>query len=230
MRLSYFITGTDTGVGKTFVTSGVARALKNEGFSVGVMKPVETGCASKNSALFPEDAVALKEASGCAAPLDAINPYRFAPPLAPNMAAKMAGVNIDMEVIRENYLKLLDSHDITLVEGAGGILVPVTDDKTISDLIILLNIPVIIIAPSRLGVINHTSLTVEHARSRGMAVKCIILNSQSLAPDDLSRVTNLKEIKRVTGLPAFEVPFMKKKEAPFLEEGGLFASIAKSLI
>ncbi len=114
------ITGTDTGVGKTFVACGLAALLSANRKKVGVMKPVETGCELKDGQLYPEDALRLRRFSGSSVPLDRLCPYRFAPPLAPVVAAEMAGVKIEKEQILACYEQIAAQHDITLVEGAGG--------------------------------------------------------------------------------------------------------------
>ncbi len=214
MKRGCFITGTDTGVGKTFVACALAGALKNHGRDVGVMKPVETGCAERGGGLVPADALALKEAAGAADPLDAINPYRFAAPLAPNVAARSTGREIDLTIIKERYEDLSTVHDLVLVEGAGGLFAPVTDSETMADLAALLGLPLIIVAPSRLGCINHTLLTVRAAEQKGIPVLGIILNHPvPLDAADLSTQYNLEEIKRLSGVPVLgEVPYMEEGE------------------
>ncbi len=223
MSRSYFITATDTGAGKTFVASSIARALRLKGVDVGVMKPVESGCAVIDGSLVPEDAVALKAASASADTIEEICPYRLSQPLSPHLAARLSGVKIDFEVIKSGYRELSARHELMLVEGAGGLLAPLTDDKTVADLVIALGLPVIIAATSRLGVINHTLLTVEAARNRGIEVRAIILNGNSEAVDG-SMKYNSKEIERITGLRVFDFP-RAKKEAPDLTAGGLLACL-----
>ncbi|MDO8426723.1 MAG: dethiobiotin synthase [Deltaproteobacteria bacterium] len=208
MSRAYFITGTDTWVGKTFVTSLLARIFREKGVDVGVMKPVETGCPQKDGSLIPQDAIKLKDASGSADPLDTINPYRFKEPLAPDIASEIAGVRIDFMRIKECYRKISGAHGLTLVEGAGGLLVPLTPDKTVADLILFLGLPLIVVGASRLGAVNHTLLTVECAKKRGIEVKGIILNNASPLEGDLSRGFNRKEIEKFTKIPVFgEVPY-----------------------
>src|SRR3990170_290150 len=180
----YFITGTDTGVGKTFVTAGIAVVLKEKGVNVGVMKPVETGCAEKERELEPQDALFLKKAAGVSDELDLINPYRFKACLAPSIASKLEGKNIDLNRIKECYDTLASKHSLMLVEGAGGLLTPINEAYTVADLIKLLNLPIIIIAASRLGMLNHTLLTVRHAQSIGIRVAGIILNYPALTVDE----------------------------------------------
>lgn len=210
MNCSYFITGTDTGAGKTFVASSIARALRLRGVDVGVMKPVESGCAVIGGATTPLDALALKEASSSADALEDICPYRLALPLSPHLAARLSGVRIDFEIIKNAFRKLSDRHGLMLVEGAGGLLTPLTDELTVADLAAALKLPLIIVAQSKLGVINHTLLTVEAARNRGLKVAAIVLNELPEATDR-SIEYNSGEIKRITGLPVFGLPGAKKE-------------------
>jgi dethiobiotin synthetase len=203
----FFITGTDTGVGKTFVTAGIAAVLKEKGIDVGVMKPVETGCPENNGKLEPQDAIFLKNAAGVNDSIDLINPYRFKAPLAPSIASRLEDKNIGLNKIKECYDKLASLHRVMLVEGAGGLLTPLNDTETAADLVKLLNLPLIVIAASRLGAINHTLLTVKHAQSIGIEVNGIILNYPAFSADE-TLSTNQTEIKRLTNIPIFgELPF-----------------------
>ncbi len=231
MGKAWFITGTDTNIGKTFVSTGLARAFKRRGLSTGVMKPVETGCPTVGSALAPQDAIALKEASGSKDPIDLINPFRFAPALAPLGAAEMSGKAIAPDVIKSAFDLIRASHDATIVEGAGGLLVPVTLDMTMAGIARLLDIPVIIVAAQGLGVINHTAMTVECARARGISVAGIILNNLS-EPDhhDISIKSNAASIERLTGARVLaEIPY-NKKEARSVSGEGLFDLLSKALL
>ncbi|MEK6598974.1 MAG: dethiobiotin synthase [Deltaproteobacteria bacterium] len=203
----FFITGTDTGVGKTFVTAGIVSALREKGANVGVMKPVETGCPEKNGRLEPQDAIFLKKMSGVDDDMDLINPYRFKALLAPAVASRVEGKIIELDRIKECYDKLALMHSVMFVEGAGGLLAPINENETVADLIKLLNLPIIIIAASRLGAINHTLLTVRYAQSIGIEVKGIILNYPSLSIDETIS-TNQAEIKRLANIPVLgELPF-----------------------
>lgn len=223
MTRSYFITGTDTGVGKTIVTSSIARALTLRGLDVGVMKPVESGCANIGGAPSPQDALALKEASGSTDPIEDICPYRLPLPLSPHLAARLAGVEVDFGVILRGYGKLSARHGIMLVEGAGGVLTPLTDELTVADLAVELGLPVIIVTDSKLGVINHTLLTIEAVQRRGLEVGAVILNRASEAADP-SVEHNPAEIKRKTGLLVYDFPHVKNK-APGQVAGGLADSL-----
>lgn len=203
----FFITGTDTCVGKTFVTAGIAAVLKEKGVNVGVMKPVETGCPEKDGKLEPQDAIFLKNMSSVDDDMDLINPYRFNAPLAPAVASRVEGKTVELNRIKECYDKLASRHSMMFVEGAGGLLAPINENETVADLIKLLNLPIIIIAASRLGAINHTLLTVRYAQSIGIEVKGIILNYPSLSIDE-TLSTNQAEIKRLTSIPVLgELPF-----------------------
>ena len=231
MGKAWFITGTDTNIGKTFVSTGLARAFKRCGLSTGVMKPVETGCPTIRSVLAPKDAIALKEASGSKDPIDLINPFRFAPALAPLGAAEMAGKVIDTAIIKSAFDLIRASHDATIVEGAGGLLVPVTNEMTMAEIARLLDIPIIIVAAQRLGVINHTFMTVECARARGISIAGIILNNPT-EPDhnDISVKGSAASIERLTGVRVLaEIPY-NKKEARSVSGEGLFDLLSKALL
>ena len=210
----FFITGTDTGVGKTFVTGGIAAVLKEKGIDIGVMKPVETGCPENNGKLEPQDAVSLKNAAGVNDDIDLINPYRFRAALAPSIASREVGQSIDLNKIKECYEKLSSKHQLMLVEGAGGVLVPLNEGETVADLVKLLKLPLIIIAASRLGAINHTLLTVKYAQSLGIDVRGIILNYPAFSSDESSSA-NQAEIKRLINVPILgELPFCDADRVP----------------
>lgn len=204
-----FITGTDTGVGKTFVASLIVKALKESGIDVGVMKPVETGCAQKNGVLKPQDALLLKKAAQVDDDIDIINPYRFKEPSAPSVAARKNGRQIKLSKIENCYKKLASRHDFMLVEGAGGLLVPLNNKETILDLIKLLKLPVIIVAASKLGAINHTLLTIKCAKQAGIKMLGIIFNNP--IQQKKSFLMNMEEVKRFTDVEIIgEIPFAKR--------------------
>ena len=180
MGKGIFITGTDTGVGKTLVAAGLAVVLREKGIDVGVMKPVESGCLRKDGILIPEDAILLREMSGSRDELKLINPYPLEHPLAPALAAEREGVEIRLEVIREAYFTLASRHDIVLVEGAGGMLVPLTSDHLMVDLVKELGgLPILIVTRMILGTLNHTLLSLYYARKEGIDVLGIVMNHTS---------------------------------------------------
>ncbi len=205
-----FITGTDTGVGKTILAAGLAASLKNSGIDIGVMKPVETGFSARTS-----DAVFLKKMAGVKDSLDSICPYRFKNPLSPFTAAKIEKVSIRLERIARAYEGLLQNHQSLLVEGAGGLLVPITRQKMMADLALYLKLPILIISRTGLGTINHTLLSVEAARQRGVEVAGVIFNH--LSPRmGLAEKTNPSVMAHFLDVPILgEVPY-----APFLRRKG----------
>lgn len=163
----YFVTGTDTGVGKTHVCCLLIEALKQKGLRVAAMKPVAAGVEADG---INDDVRRLMAASNVPADLRDVNPYSFAPPIAPHLAAKRAGVRIDLEVIASCYARLRDASDVVVVEGAGGFLVPL-DEKTGMDAIpAKLGLPIVLVVGLKLGCLNHALLTCEAIASRGLVL------------------------------------------------------------
>src|SRR5436305_14403039 len=180
MSKGLFVTGTDTGVGKTVVTGLLARILRKQGLRVGVMKPVETGCPREGDQLAPQDALFLRRISGCTAPPEVVTPYAFAEPLAPAIAAELAGCSIELSHIRSCYEQLLTQHDYVLVEGAGGLLVPLTAQHTMHDMAVALGLPILVVACNKLGTINHTALTVTVVRERSQGFGIVVYYTQAI--------------------------------------------------
>lgn len=204
-RRGLFITGTDTGVGKTFVAAGLACLLRSEGWDVGVMKPVASGCRESGTTLIPEDALLLKRGAGCDDPLDMISPICLRAPLAPHIAARLAGKPLKMEKVVSAILKayhtLSDRHEIMIVEGVGGFAVPVCDRLLIGDIAAVLSLPVVIVAFDRLGMISHTLLTIEAIQKRELPIAGIYLNRPQ--PPDYAAATNREALERATDVPVF---------------------------
>jgi dethiobiotin synthetase len=205
MHKGIFITGTDTGIGKTFISVGLLKALKETGLNVCPMKPVETGCKVQREKIVPEDTLKLVKAAQVNEPLDLINPYRFRQPLAPAVAAELEGAVIRKQNIVSAYKKLSKKYDITIVEGAGGIMVPVYRKYLFIDLIKDLALPVLIVARPGLGTLNHTLLTLEAARNRGIDVMGVIINCSSKMRNDVSLQTNPGEIEKLGEVPVLGV-------------------------
>jgi dethiobiotin synthetase len=189
-----FVTGTDTGVGKTFVACAIAHALRARGRRVGVVKPVETGVDGE-----PEDACRLRAAAGDASSLDDVCPYRLRAPLAPAVAARLEGVTIDVDRIAGLIARRASAVDVLLVEGAGGLLVPITGTTTYLDLAVRLRAPLLIVAANRLGTVNHCALTARVAAAAGVEVRGFVL-SQPAPETDASAETNADTIATLTGL------------------------------
>ncbi len=193
-----FITGTDTGIGKTAVASGLAGAFKNRGYSVGVMKPVQSGALVRNGRLYSQDAEFLMKAVDNHDEPELVCPVLLREALAPAVAAEIEGKFVDIGLIKNAYLQLEKRHDLVIVEGAGGIAVPLGKRFLISDLITCLGIPAILVARAGLGTINHTFLTIEHARRRGIRVMGIVINNYR---GGIAEETNPEVIAELTGLP-----------------------------
>lgn len=157
----FFITGTDTGVGKTFATCALIHALQRRGLAVATMKPIAAGNIDVNGVPMNEDVALLMDATGHRFPLHAVNPYCFRAAIAPHIAAKQEGVEIDMAVIQTAYSHLAERADVVLVEGAGGFLVPLSDNESMALIPAALQLPALLVVGMRLGCINHALLTVE---------------------------------------------------------------------
>ncbi len=163
-----FVTGTDTGVGKTLVAAALLRAFAFGGLRVVGMKPVASGCRADAPDRGNEDVAALVGASNVRAPIDLVNPYCFEPAIAPHLAAQQAGTSISLTRIRECYESLAGLADRVVVEGAGGLLVPLGPGEDFGDLVRLLDLSVVLVVGMRLGCLNHALLTAEAIRSRGV--------------------------------------------------------------
>ncbi len=202
-----FVTGTDTEIGKTVIAGGLAAKLKQTGANVGVMKPISTGDMT--------DAEYLKHAAQVDDPLDMINPVSLCHPLAPSVSANIEGKLVDMSQISKAYSILKQKYDYLIVEGVGGIAVPINDDKLVVDLIKYLGLPIIIVANAGLGTINHTMLTVEYARQHQITILGIVLNLFQSEKASLAELTNPIEIERVTQIPVLGVvPFDEQIDTP----------------
>ena len=211
MEKGYFITGTDTGVGKTLVAGGLAALYKNKGLNVGVMKPVATGCKRVNNTLVSDDAVFLKLSAEVEDEYELINPVSLEQPLAPTVAAQLSNTKIDTDKINTAYDTLCERHEYMIVEGIGGLLVPIDEYYFVVDMAEEMELPLIVVCRPTLGTINHTLLTVSYARQHGLEVKGIIVNESTENCDAVVKNTNTEEIKRLTDLPIIgTIPFHKK--------------------
>jgi dethiobiotin synthetase len=203
-----FVTGTDTGVGKTAVSCAIAVLARRSGISLAVMKPAESGCPPD----APGDALSLIAAAGSTDPLELVCPYRLPEPLAPAVAARRAGRTISIGHLVD-CARTLGRDRPLLVEGAGGLLVPYTDQETTADLIEALGLPVLVVGRAGLGTINHTALTVEALASRGLTVRAVVLN-RTHTERDISEEDNPREIARLTGVEVFgPLPFIADPNA-----------------
>lgn len=168
MKQAFFITGTDTGVGKTYVACKLIRDYVAQGYNVIGMKPVAAGSDFVDGQWVNDDVLKLEQASNVKAPRKLINPYSFKEAVAPHIAAEKVGVEIKIDVIKQAFQALSTLADIVIVEGAGGFLVPLNNQQSMADLPIALDIPVILVVGMKLGCINHSLLTVEAIKARGI--------------------------------------------------------------
>lgn len=205
-----FITGTDTEIGKTVIAGGLAAALKAAGVDVGVMKPIASGGIEHKGHLVSEDAIFLKHAAQVDDALDLINPICLRHPLAPSVAAEIEGVSINPKQIEMAFDQLCQKHEFIVVEGVGGIAVPICEEMLVVNIAQYFQLPLLIVARPNLGTINHTVLTVEFAKSHSLEICGIVLNTSQEESKGLAEETNPKELTRLTHLPILgSVPFDK---------------------
>lgn len=212
-----FVTGTDTGVGKTYVAALIARALAARGRRVGVYKPAASGCHREGDTWASDDARQLWEAAGQFGTLDEVCPQRFAAPLAPHLAARSEGREVDADLLRRGLEPWLERSDIVLVEGAGGLMSPLTDDEYVADLAADFGFPLIVVSANVLGTINQTlqTLIAAAAFADGLHVAGIVLNNNAARPDDASLGSNRAELAARCVPPLLaELPFQAASFEP----------------
>ncbi len=217
MARGLFITGTGTGVGKTNVAALIAKALRESGKRVGVYKLAASGCEFDKGELISPDARVLWDAAGRPGTLEQVCPQRFAAPLAPHLAARAEGRRVDPRLLRDGITSWRDTSEVVLVEGAGGLMSPLSDEDYNADLAAEFGYPLVVVAANTLGTINATLQTLitartygaagsreqgaGSARSRGLTVAGIVLNSPSVVADDASVASNADELSRRCGVP-----------------------------
>jgi dethiobiotin synthetase len=193
--MEYFITGVDTDIGKTFITKGLALKLEKEGKKIGVFKPLQSSAIETPQGLLAPDLEAIKELSTS---INTKYSYIFKGDVSPALAARLSSVKIDLEKIKKDFNSFKQENDITLVEGAGGILAPATDTMLCADLIKELNIPIIIVTVPFLGRLNHTLLTIHYAKTNNIPIKGIIINKIPNKTNDLATQNFIDELKHYT--------------------------------
>jgi len=198
------VTATDTEIGKTVITAGLALAMKNEGINVGVMKPFACGLQQKHG-FRSEDAELLAKAAKVNDPEDLINPYFFPIPASPYAASNKLGASIDVGLVLERFKKLQALHNVMLVEGIGGVLTPILKGYCIADLIKDMNLDALVVTSSKIGTVNHTLLTCDACKKYGIKVRGIIINnfdSTGYDVNDLANdLTNLRGIEVLCAIP-----------------------------
>ncbi len=215
MNKGYFVTGTDTGVGKTLVSTALITALRNQGLRVSGMKPVASGCEKKDGCLRNEDADRLLEASNVEANYEIICPYRFPEPVAPHIAAQKEGVVIKAEHIVNCFQHLRLSSDAVVVEGVGGWRVPINDNEMMSDIAVTMELPVVLVVGGRLGCINHALLTLESIQASGLPLTGWVFNQVDIHMQ--RRVAVLAELKCLLPAPLLaDIPWQLKPDGHLL--------------
>jgi dethiobiotin synthetase len=208
-----FVTGTDTGVGKTLIACALVRALRQAGRRVGVMKPVASGSFHTAKGLRNEDALALMEAAGLSesTPYAEVNPYCFELPISPHIAAKAANIEVDIDLIRRKFEVLAGRADWMVVEGAGGWLAPLNGRETMADLARGLSLPALIVVGLKLGCLNHAQLTQRAVRAHGVPLAGWV--ASAIGPQMSHLEANLESLERLLAEPPLAV-------VPHLSDGG----------
>lgn len=192
-----FITGTDTDVGKTVITGAIAAAVRQKAVTPGVFKPIATGCRLTREGLVSEDAEFLSHCSETSLTLNQVNPVRYRDAVTPLVALERTKQPIDWQSLQLAYNNVIAAADLVLVEGIGGILVPLEPDYLLLDLMADMGLPIVVVAASRLGMINHTLMTLKICRDRGLSVAGVVVNGYRPEQASLAEETNPRVIKEV---------------------------------
>ncbi|WP_297209131.1 MULTISPECIES: dethiobiotin synthase [Thermodesulfovibrio] len=208
MKGGYFITGTDTGVGKTIVTAAILRSFIKKGLKVGAMKAIETGCLNKDGILLPSDGMFLRDMAEMSDSIDLITPLRFENPLSPFVAAKLENLEVEIDRVFKAFDALRKKYDFIVVEGVGGLMVPLRKEEKkkttfyfVRDLIKELGLSAIIITKPTLGTLNHTILTIEALKSKKIPIKGYIINFSEPAKNDIAEKTNPEALRELLDIP-----------------------------
>ena len=215
--LGFFVTGTDTGIGKTWVALTLIHHLKKRGLTVLAMKPVASGCYWDGNILKNEDAVSLQANASFKVPYELVNPYAYLPPISPHIAAEQAKQPIQFDRILDSFEKLSGLADCIIVEGIGGWKVPLSDDKTVSDLAKLLDLPVISVVGMRLGCLNHALLS--FAAIEDSTLQRIGWIANQIDPNFSCLDDNIETLKQRSHTPLLGVlPYIKELDLNKLNE------------
>ncbi|MBI3592173.1 MAG: dethiobiotin synthase [Nitrospirae bacterium] len=249
MSKGIFITGTDTGVGKTIVSAVIIRAMMKKGINIGAMKPIETGCkktavsgqqsaVKEGTTLIPSDGMFLKEMAEMDDSIDLITPIRFEHPLAPMVASEIEKRQVEINKIFDAYDALFKKYNFMVVEGVGGLLVPINKRQEakgkrqkayfVADLIKDLKLPVIVVARPTLGTINHTLLTVNHALKEGIDALGVIINFYNPPDDSIAEKTNPDVLRQLCPVPVIgTMPYIRDVNKDNIENTAITEAIQK---
>lgn len=198
---SLFIAGTDTGIGKTVITGAIANWFARRGYRVGVLKPVATGCKHRREGLVSEDAEFLAHCADTAFPLDVVCPQTYAEPLAPAVAAERARKPLDWSAIQRSIDLISSGSDVLIVEGVGGLRVPMDDKHDVRDMAAWINVPTVIVARPSLGTINHTLLTIESLRAKNIPIAGVVINRYITDRATIAEETSPRVIEKRGNVP-----------------------------
>lgn len=228
MKTGYFITATDTTVGKTIVTSAILRSFIKKRLKVATMKIIETGCLNKDGILLPTDGMFLRDMAEMNESLDLITPVKFENPLSPIVASRIENIEVDIDRIFKAFETLKKKYDYLLVEGIGGLMVPIIKEEKksnfyfVRDLIKEIALPVIIVTRPTLGTINHTLLTLEALKNKKIPVKGFIINFSEPPKNDIAEKTNPDILKELLDIPCLGVmPYLTELSKDKIGEAAL---------
>lgn len=228
-KFGLFVTGTDTDIGKTVIAGALALAFRRRGIDVGVMKPAATGCRTRGTKRIAEDIEFLLAAAGSEDEPELVCPYMLREPLAPEVAAQIEGIRIDTRKIIAAYRELSDRHEMIIVEGAGGVFVPIKKNYFMLDLLPALALPALVVIRPGLGTINHTLLTCEILRAQGTKIAGLIMNDYPKRPS-LSERTNPDVLRRYAKTPLLGVvPHLDTVSVPERKLNGLDEAIEQAV-
>ncbi|MEE9311875.1 MAG: dethiobiotin synthase [Planctomycetota bacterium] len=230
MRTGIFITGTDTGVGKTVVAAGLVMALKARGINAGYMKPIESGCPVLDGEVVPQDLRFVREVTGVRDDIELSCPYRLKAAAAPSVASRLEDVHVSIGYLVDQYFQLSLMHEFIVVEGVGGLMVPLNNNDLITDLILQLGLETLVVAAPGLGTINHTLLTTNTAKMLGIPLAGVVINGFGREAIGLPERTNPDEIEHFGNVPVLGIlPWLKDLDKPNLNPGSLLQEFTERI-
>ncbi|AZL16079.1 dethiobiotin synthase [Rickettsiales endosymbiont of Stachyamoeba lipophora] len=216
MTYKFFITGTDTNIGKTYISIGLIKKFQQSGFRTLGLKPIASGGKIIDGKIYNEDALCLQKHSSKNLDYDLINPFCFLPPISPNIAAERVKLKLTVEDIYQKiYPTINGNYEVYIVEGVGGWKVPLNDQETLADLVYKLNIPIILVIGIRLGCINHSILTYESILNKNLMLKGWVANC--LGPTNLENDANIETLKQYIKAPCLGVVGLNQQPEEMLD-------------
>ncbi|MFZ5641129.1 MAG: dethiobiotin synthase [Bacillota bacterium] len=224
-----FVTGTDTGVGKTVITAGLFTVFREKGYQTLAVKPFQTGAFFREGCLISPDVMFYRAAGSMGEPPEVLNPVLLEPPAAPWVASVLSGTYIDLDKVRRTIEEVQARYDLVIMEGAGGLCVPIRKDFLMADLVCEMGCPLLIVARASLGTVNHTLLTVRYAQARGIPILGVVVNGMQQGAD-LVEDLNPWVIRELSGVPLLgTVPYSSLINMDTGEAGNLAELIEKNL-